>query len=41
VRYAPKWRLVLDMLDELATWGHVPPVLTADAGYGQARSGRA
>jgi len=34
-RYAPKWRLVLDMLDELATWGQAPPVLIADAGYGQ------
>jgi len=34
-RYAPKWRLALDMLDELATWGHRAPVLTADAGYGQ------
>ena len=34
-RYAPKWRLALDMLDELATWGHAPPVLIADAGYGQ------
>ena len=35
VRYAPKWRLALDMLDELASWGHTAPVLTADAGYGQ------
>ena len=34
-RYAPKWRLALDMLDELATCGHAPPVLVADAGYGQ------
>lgn len=34
-RYAPKWRLALDMLDELASWGQTAPVLTADAGYGQ------
>jgi len=34
-RYAPKWQLALDMLDELAAWGHTPPVLIADAGYGQ------
>jgi len=25
----------LDTLDELATWGLVPPVVVADAGYGQ------
>ncbi len=41
VRYAPKWRLVLDMLDELASWGQAPPVLTADAGYGQVAAFRA
>jgi SRSO17 transposase len=40
-RYAPKWRLVLDMLDELASWGQAPPVLVADAGYGQAAAFRA
>jgi SRSO17 transposase len=34
VRHRPKWQLVLDMLDELGTWGLVPPVLVADAGYG-------
>jgi len=34
-RYRPKWMLALQMLDELAGWGHRPPVLTADAGYGQ------
>ena len=32
--YRPKWMLVLEMLDELAGWGHYPPVLVADAGYG-------
>jgi hypothetical protein len=25
----------LEMLDELTTWGLRPPVLVADAGYGQ------
>jgi len=34
-RYAPTWRLALDMLDQLTAWGHTPPVLVADAGYGQ------
>jgi SRSO17 transposase len=35
VHHRPKWRLVLDMLDELATWGLAPPVLVGDAGYGE------
>jgi SRSO17 transposase len=35
VRHRPKWLLVLDMLDELATWGLAPPVLVGDAGYGE------
>jgi SRSO17 transposase len=35
VRHRPKWQLVLDMLDELAQWGLGPPVLVADAGYGE------
>lgn len=30
-----KWRLALDALDELAGWKLVPPVVVADAGYGQ------
>ena len=34
-RHRPKWQLVLDMVDELGTWGLVPPVLVADAGYGE------
>jgi SRSO17 transposase len=33
-RHRTKWRLALDMLDELAGWGLVPPVVVADAGYG-------
>jgi SRSO17 transposase len=34
VRHHPKWRLALEMLDELAGWGLTPPVVAADAGYG-------
>jgi SRSO17 transposase len=34
VHHRPKWQLVLDMLDELAGWDLVPPVLLADSGYG-------
>ncbi|MGK3111335.1 IS701 family transposase [Streptomyces antimycoticus] len=36
-----KWRLALDTLDELAGWGLTPPVVVADAGYGQVHSFRA
>jgi SRSO17 transposase len=35
VHHRPKWQLVLDMLDKLAGWGLLPPVLVADCGYGQ------
>ena len=35
VGHRPKWQLVLDMVDELAGWGLVPPVVVADAGYGE------
>jgi SRSO17 transposase len=35
VRHRPKWQLALDMLDELAAWGLAPPVVVADAGYGE------
>jgi SRSO17 transposase len=34
-RYRPKWLMALEMLDELAAWGLRPPLLCADAGYGQ------
>ena len=34
VRHRPKWRLALEMLDELAGWELSPPVVVADAGYG-------
>jgi SRSO17 transposase len=36
VRHRPKWQLALDMVDELEGWGLSPPVLVADAGYGDA-----
>ena len=35
VQHRPKWQLVLDMLDGLQGWGLRPPVLVADAGYGE------
>src|SRR6266581_383463 len=34
-RHRPKWQLALDMLDELAAWELVPPVVLADAAYGE------
>jgi SRSO17 transposase len=34
-RHRPKWQLALDMFDELAGWGLVPPVILADAAYGE------
>jgi SRSO17 transposase len=34
-RHRPKWQLALAMLDELADWGLVPPVILADAAYGE------
>ena len=33
-RHRPKWALALEMLDELAGEGLAPPVVVADAGYG-------
>lgn len=35
-RHRPKWQLGLEMIDELLGWGHTPPVVVGDAGYGQA-----
>jgi len=32
--HRPKWQMALEMIDELIGWGRVPPVVTADAGYG-------
>jgi SRSO17 transposase len=40
-RYRPQWQLALEMLDELASWGHRPPVVVADADYGQVAAFRA
>jgi SRSO17 transposase len=34
-RHRPKWQLALELLDELAAWDLVPPVLLADAAYGE------
>jgi SRSO17 transposase len=34
-RHRPKWELAIEMLDELAEWGLRPPVVVADAGYGE------
>ena len=34
-RHREKWRLALEMLDELREWGLSPPPLVADAGYGE------
>jgi SRSO17 transposase len=34
-RYRPEWLMALEMIDELAGWDLRPPLLTADAGYGQ------
>jgi SRSO17 transposase len=33
-RHREKWRLALGMLDELAGWRLAPPLVVADAGYG-------
>jgi SRSO17 transposase len=35
VGHRPKGQLALDMLDELGGWGLAPPVVVADAGYGE------
>src|SRR3954469_24918361 len=34
VGHREKWRLALEMIDELTGWGLAPPVVVADAGYG-------
>jgi SRSO17 transposase len=39
-RHRRKWELALEMLDELDQWGHRPPVVAADAGYGDATAFR-
>jgi SRSO17 transposase len=35
VRHQEKWRLALEMIDELDAWGIAPKVVCADAGYGE------
>jgi SRSO17 transposase len=35
IGHREKWRLALDITDELAGWDLTPPVLVADAGYGR------
>lgn len=35
LHHEPKWRLALAMLDELSSWELAPPVIVADAGYGE------
>ena len=30
-----KWAMTLEMIDELGLWGHRPPVMVGDAGYGE------
>ena len=37
-RHRTKWAMGLEMIDELGVWGHRPPVMAGDAGYGQCRS---
>ena len=32
--HRPKWRLALEMIDDLLASGHRPPLVAADAGYG-------
>jgi SRSO17 transposase len=32
--HRPKWQMALEMIDELIEWGRIPPVVIADAGYG-------
>ncbi len=34
IGHEPKWRLALEMLDRLRGWGLSPPVILADAAYG-------
>ena len=33
-RHRTKWRMAIEMLDELIEWGRTPAVIVADAGYG-------
>ncbi|MCX5214884.1 IS701 family transposase [Kitasatospora sp. NBC_00240] len=40
VGHVEKWRLAIDTLEELITWGLAPQVVVADAGYGQSAAFR-
>ena len=40
VRHREKWRLALDMIDELRAWGLTPPLVCSDAGYGDSTAFR-
>jgi SRSO17 transposase len=33
-QHRPRWQMALEMIDELIEWGRTPPVVVADAGYG-------
>ena len=39
-RHRTKWVMALEMIDELAVWGHRPPALIGDAGYGEITASR-
>ena len=39
-RHRTKWRMALEMLDELIEWGRTPAVIVADAGYGDSATFR-
>jgi SRSO17 transposase len=41
IRHVEKWRLALEMIDELRSWGHPPPAILADSGYGEITEFRA
>jgi SRSO17 transposase len=34
IGHREKWRLALDMIDELMDWGPQPPLIVSDSGYG-------
>lgn len=35
-----KWEMAIEMVDELIEWGRIPPVVVADAGYGDSTAFR-
>jgi SRSO17 transposase len=41
VGHRAKWELALEMIDELRSWGSEPPVIAADAGFGEITEFRA